>query len=165
VKRASAVGTSGVPIVLPTVEIRIDDAGFATVAIDKEPYEVPGTFRRDGVRRLVQDLANTHGPIRVVITESDGETYIDIETPREDASAPPPGPVYQPEPQSSTGPFSPGEDVLVAVVVDRRTPGSDGTVSLRIPPAITRRYGGAVYLIGHASHVVIPLTDVDQERL
>lgn len=164
-KRASAPDTSGVPIVLPTVEIRIDDAGSATVAIDKEPCEVPAPLHRDGVRRLVRELANTHGPIRVVITESDGETYIDIETPREDTSAPPLQPACQPAPPSSTGPFRPGEDVLVAVVVDRRTPGCSGTASLRIPPMIAQRYGGDVYLIGQTSHVVIPFTDVDQDGL
>lgn len=162
-KRASTVDASGVPVVLPTVEIRIDDADSVSVTIDREPYEVPGTLRRDGVRRLVQDLANACGPIRVVIVEADGEAYIDIETPREDASDPSPRPVEQPARHRSAGLFQPGEDVLVAVVVDRRTPGSNGHVSLNVPAMIAQRYGGAVYLIGQASRAVVPLTEVVKE--
>ncbi|MFE4001480.1 hypothetical protein ACFX43_22125 [Nocardioides sp. YIM B13467] len=161
---ASAVDARGVPLILPAVEIRINAEGAATVTIDNEPYEVPATLRRDGVRQLVQHLANDYGPIRVVIIEADGEEYVDIEAPREVASDPPrpvdPPPVLQ----HSQGPFHPDEDVLVAVIVDRRTPEPDGTVPLRVPPAIEQRYGGAVYLIGQTSQVVVPLTEGGMEH-
>lgn len=162
-KRASNLDAFGVPIVLPTVEIRIDAEGSATVTIDKEPYEAPRNLRRDGVRPLVQDLANDYGPIRVVIVEDDGETYVDIETPREDASDPPLRPADEPAPRHPRGPFRPDEDVLVAVVVGRRTSKPNGGVSVRMPPVIAQRYGSGVYLLGQTSHAVVPLTEVEGE--
>lgn len=162
-KHTSAVDARGVPLILPAVEISIDADGSAAVTIDKEPYEVSATLRRDGVRQLVQNLANDYGPIRVAIIEAGGEEYVDIETPREVASDPL-RPVAPPVQQQSQGPFRPDEDVLVAVIVDRRTPEPDGTVPLRVPPAIAQRYGGAVYLIGQTSQVIVPLTEVKAEH-
>lgn len=160
-KRAPAANASSVPIVLPVVEIRIDAAGSVSVTIDAEPYEVDPTLGRDGVRLLVQDLANTYGPIRVVIVEANGESYVDIETPRDDV--PTPGPADLSALQPADGPFRPGEDVLAAVVVDGRKAGSSGKVSLRVPPAIADRYGSDVYLIGRTSRVVVHLTDLEHE--
>lgn len=164
VKHTSAVDARGVPLVLPAVEIRIDADGAATVTIDKEPYEAAASLRRDGIRRLVQDLANHYGPIRVVIVEADGEEYVDIETPRELASDPRWRVDLPPAQQDSQGPFHPDEDVLIAVIVGRRAPKPDGTAPLRVPPAIAQRYGDAVYLIGQASQVIVPLTEVEAEH-
>ncbi|MFI5623506.1 hypothetical protein ACIA03_08580 [Nocardioides sp. NPDC051685] len=160
-KRASNLDASGVPIFLPTVEIRIDTEGVAAVTIDEEPFELSTRLRRGGVRSLVQDLADRYGPIRVVIVEADGETYVDIETPREDTANPLPRPRGESASQRTKGPFQPDEDVLVAVVVDRRTSGPNGSVALRVPPVITQRYGGAVYLLGRTSHAVVPLTEAE----
>lgn len=158
-KRASTVEAPSVPIVMPTVDIRIDESGSVTVTIDTEPYEVESTLGRGDVRRLVQELANTYGPIRVVIVEADGEAYVDIETPR--GSAHSPGPDSPSASRPSSGPFRPSEVVLAAVVVDKRTAGSSGNVSLQVPPAIAQRYGGAVYLIGQTSRVVLQLSEID----
>ena len=52
------------------------------------PSTVPAGFRRDQIPGLLQDLTRDIGPIRVEITESNGEKYIDIQTPNDHNSAP-----------------------------------------------------------------------------
>lgn len=152
--------STGVPIALPTVRIQIDADGALTVTIDKEPYAVPPGFRRDQVRGLLRDLAGRLGPLRVEITESNGEKYIDIQTPGDYA---PPDPASDlPAAHGILGRFDAGEDVLVAVVVARRTAESDGTVAMRMPPAFLHRYGDDVLLIGRDTKVSATLADGDE---
>lgn len=140
--------TTGVPIALPVVRIQIDADGAPTVTVDREPYAVPSWFRRDDVRGLVRDLAGDLGPIRVEITESNGEKYVDLLTPGDQDTAPPDAALSQPAAHGVRGRFESGENVLIAVVVARRTAESDGTVAVRLPPAFLQRYGDDVLLLG-----------------
>lgn len=146
------------PVALPVVRIRIDETGAAAVTVDHEPYDTPTEFGRGDVRRLVQDLAEQHGPIRVEISEADGETYVDIEAPRDQHPAPSDD---ESSDLASTrrGRFSPGEAVLVAVVVGRSTAGFRGEVILNLPPGLLLRHRDDLMLIGEASHNVEVLTD------
>ncbi|MER6936257.1 hypothetical protein ABTX24_26320 [Nocardioides sp. NPDC127514] len=140
--------STGVPIALPTVRIEVDAGGALTVTIDKVPYAVAPNFGRDHVRGLLRDLVSDLGPIRAEITESNGEKYIDILTPGDRSSAPPDPAPDRPTAHRIRGHFDAGEDVLVAVVVGRRTAERDGTVAVRMPPALVQRYGDDVLLIG-----------------
>lgn len=144
--------STGVPIALPTVRIQVDADGAITVTVDKEPYAIPLGFGRDQVQGLLQDLADDLGPIRVEITESNGEKYIDIQTPGDPDPATPDPSLDRPA-AHGVGRFDAGEDVLVAVVVARRTAETDGAVAVRLPPAFLQRYGDAVILIGRDTKV------------
>lgn len=148
-----------VPIALPTVRIEVDADGALTVTIDKEPCAIPPGFDRDHVRGLLRDLARDLGPIRVEITESNGEKYIDIQVPGDHDPAPPAPAPSRPASHGIRGRFDAGEDVLVAVVVARRTAETDGTVPMRMPPAFLQRYGNDVLLIGRDTKVSAALAD------
>lgn len=142
-----------VPIALPTVRILVDAADALTVTVDKELYPVPPEFGRDHVRELLRDLAGDLGPIRVEITESNGEKYIDIQTPGDHIPASPVPAPERPVAHGVRGRFDAGEDVLVVVVVARRTAEIDGTIAMRMPPAFLQRYGEDVLLIGRNTKV------------
>lgn len=150
---------TGVPIVLPTVRIQVGADGVLTVTVDKEPYALSPGFSRDQVRRLLQDLADELGPIRVEITEANGEKYVDIQTPRDQDPAPPEPTPGLPATYGIGGHFDSGEGVLVVVVVARRTADVDGTVAVRLPPAFLQRYGDNVLLIGQTTKAPAALTD------
>ena len=148
-----------VPIVLPTVQIQVGTDGALAVMVDNEPYALSPGFSRDQVRGLLQDLADDLGPIRVEITESNGERYVDIQTPGDRDPAHPepmPGP---PAPSGIGGQFNSREGVLVAVVVARRAADADGTVAVRLPPAFLQRYGDSVLLIRQTTLTQAALAD------
>lgn len=150
---------TGVPIALPLVRVQVSANEALTVSVDKEPYAVPPGFGRDHVRQLLEDLADELGPIRVEITESNGEQYIDIQTPSDDDPTRPPtsaAPTH-----GSRGRFAAGEDVLVTVVVARRTADADGTVAMCLPPSFVERYGDDLILIGQATKAAAVITDGD----
>lgn len=145
-----------VPIALPVVRISIEETGTIGVTVDKEPYATPAGFERRHVRPLVQELADQLGPIRVELREAAGETYVDIETPR-DRSAPEVG-------EERSGAFSPGEHVIVAVIVGRHTADENGEVRVNLPPILRQRYGTALVLFGDSSRVMVPAADLDLRR-
>lgn len=146
------------PIALPTVRIHVNADGAPTVTVDKEPYTLSPSFGRDQVRGLLQDLADELGPIRVKITESDGEKYIDIQTPSDPDPTPRQAARTRPETPRIRGRFDSEEGVMVAVVVARRTAQTDGTVTVRLPPAFLQRYGDDVVLIGQTTKTSATLT-------
>jgi hypothetical protein len=123
----------------------------------KEPYALSPGFSRDQVRGLLQDLADELGPIRVEIAESNGEKYVDIQTPGDRDPAPPEPNPGLPATYGIGGHFDSGEGVLVAVVVARRTAEADGTVVVRLPPAFLQRYGDDILLIGRTTKAPAPL--------
>lgn len=140
-----------VPLALPTIRVHVSADEALTVSVDKQPYALPPGFGRDQVRGFLEDLAGELGPIRVEITESNGERYIDIQTPNDHHPMPPePGPA-RPATHGIRGRFDAGEDVLVTVVVARRTAEADGTVAVRLPPAFVQRYGDNLVLVGQAT--------------
>lgn len=149
---------SRVPIALPVVRIRFDDAGAGAVTVDKEPYPTPAGFGRGDVHRFVQALADQFGPIRVELSEADGETYIDIETPRDQQSPSAAKETTLPTP-SAGGRFAPGEPVSIAVVVGRSEADDHGEVRLNLPAGLLLRYGDDVILIGEDSRRVVGVAD------
>jgi len=154
-----------VPIALPTVHIQVDSDGALAVTLDKEPYAVPPGFHRDRVRQFLHELAGKLGPIRVEITESNGERYVDIATPYDDG----PKPAGQQPAQSKTPEtvalFRAGEEVMIAVSVARRTADPDGNVAFRLPPSFVQRYGDALVLVGQTSQVSATFNDLYQGEL
>ena len=150
---------SGVPIALPTVRIYVNADGALTVTLDKAPYALSPNFCRDQVPGLLQDLADELGPIRVEITESDGGKYIDIRTPSDPDPTSRQAGHLRPETPRIRGRFDAGEGVMVAVVVARRTAETDGTVTVRLPPAFLQRYGDDVVLIGQTTQTSAPITE------
>lgn len=157
----TSLSAAGIPIALSTVRVQIGADGTLDVTVDDEAYATPLGCQRSHLRTLLQDLARELGPIRVEIIEANGDIYVDIETPRDDDGPDTSGTPVERPPQRARGPFQAGEDVLIAVVIDRREPDADGSASLRLPPAITHRYGTDVYLIGRISHRVVPLIEVE----
>lgn len=145
-------------VVLPVVRILIDETGAAAVTIDQEPHDTPTGFGRGDVRRLVQDLADQLGPIRVEISEADGEMYVDIETPRNQHPSPP-GNEGTDLASTRRGQFSSGEAVHVAVVVGRSTADDRGEVILNLPPGLLLRHRDGLMLIGEVSHTIEVRTD------
>ena len=77
--------SSAVPIVLPVVEVTVDEHGQLRVSLDKEPYEVPGNVIPSGRAALGRVFAeittSLDSPIRVTIREADGSLFTDILTP------------------------------------------------------------------------------------
>jgi len=60
--------TLRVPVVMPLVEVVINEDGILTVTLDREPYSADGALRRDDLRRVLVGIANDLGtPIRVEV--------------------------------------------------------------------------------------------------
>lgn len=71
-----------VPVVMPLVEVTIDEGGYLAVTLDREPYSADGARRRDDLKRVVDDITADLGtPVRVEVREADGSTFTDIVTP------------------------------------------------------------------------------------
>lgn len=156
---------TAVPIVLPNVEVTIDEHGELRVSLDKEPYEIPGNVIPSGraaLGRVLAEITTSLGsPIRVTIREADGSLFTDILTP--------PAQVSMPEQRSdqalhsvagarSVGlvmdGFTTGEPVAVAVIVMETLADASGGVQLRLPATVLSKYPGQLVVLGRTSGVV-----------
>lgn len=147
-----------VPVVMPLVEVTVDQEGRLDVLLEREPYTADGAIQRADLEQVLASIANDLGtPVRVEVREADGVTFTDIVTPSGSAGRPleliPGAPTVVGE-VAGTG-FAPCEDVAVAVVVAHQVAGSDGTARLRLPPALLAAHPGLVILIGQTSGTVI----------
>lgn len=150
--------TVRVPVVLPLVEVDVDDQGYLTVTLDREPYSADQSLTRTHLKRLVDDIAaDLDTPVRVEVREADQSIFTDIVTPGR-----PQAQVVAPERRatSSVGEvagdgFLPNEEIAVAVVVARQAANSDGTARLRLPPALLEAHPGLVVLMGKKSGTVM----------
>ena len=115
--------TVRVPVVMPLVEVDVDDQGYLTVTLDREPYSADRSLTRNDLKRVLDDIAaDLDTPVRVEVREADHSSFTDIVTPRRPrvqvvASAR--------KATSSVGEvagdgFLPNEEVAVAVVVAHR---------------------------------------------
>lgn len=139
-----------VPLALPVVEIRVTEHDELTITVDRESYAPNLASRgRRAVHDIVRELAHNLGPIRVELTEADGTTYTDIETPAgiNDSQT-------EPEDRRADGAFQPGEEVMIVVVVGRRTASAEGNAPFRLPPALLVRDGVDIRLVGCTSGAV-----------
>lgn len=161
--------TVRVPVVMPLVEVTVDDHGVLSVMLDHEPYSADGELRRADLEQVLHDIAtDLDTPIRVEIHETDADTFTDIVLPtdsrsngqatstattRDEPAAPP----------SSRGPgramaadgFLPDEEIVVAVIVANRVAASDGSSTLRLPPALLESHAGKVMFFGRTSGTVV----------
>lgn len=149
--------TMRVPVVMPLVEVTVDEEGILAVLLDREPYSADGALQRDGLERLLDGIATELGtPIRVEVREADDSTFTDIVTP----DRPKPRMTKSAEhPATAIGEvggrgFLPNEEVAVAVVVARQFAGTDGTARLRLPPVLLEAHPGLVVLMGQTSGTV-----------
>jgi hypothetical protein len=77
----STIASSAIPVVLPLLDVLISEDGTACVAVDHVPYDAPGAVERDGIHRVVNEIAADRGPVRVRVTESDGSVFTDVVLP------------------------------------------------------------------------------------
>jgi len=154
-----------VPVLMPLVEVTVDEAGCLDVLLEREPYTADGPLERGDLQRLVGGIADDLGtPVRVEVREANGTGFTDIVTPSESdelpAGAPEAPQVHQLRAPLVTGVvagvgFTPDESVAVAVVVAHQVASNDGSARLRLPPALLTAHPGLVVLIGESSGTVI----------
>lgn len=148
--------TLRVPVVMPLVEVDVDENGLLTVTLDREPYSADGALQREDLRRTLTDIAaDLRTPIRVEVCEADGATFTDIITPKHlDAD---PAPTARRVLASAFGissdGFTAGEEVEVCIVVARQVAADDGSTQLRLPPALLASHPDVV-LVGRTSGAV-----------
>lgn len=145
-----------VPVVMPLVEVEVDEPGYLSVRLDREPYSADGALSRGDLRRVLDDIATDLGTaIRVEVHEADGSNFTDIITPGQ--SVPSPDRVARSALASAFGiaadGFTAGEAVEVCVVIARQVADDDGTARLRLPPALLEAHPRVV-LLGRTSGVV-----------
>lgn len=153
--RGNAPRSRRVPVVLPLVEVDVDETGMIQVHLDREPYRSSEALYREDLSNVLNAITIDLGtPARVEIREPDGSTFTDIVTP---APAVPESqsevtPEFRPEPFN--GGFIPGEKIAVAVVVAHQLATADGTAQLRLPAALIADRPSVV-LFGRSSGTLI----------
>ena len=153
-----------VPVVMPLVEVEVDEKGFLTVKLDHETYSAEGSLTRDDLQRVLDEVAADLGTaVRVEVHEADGNTFTDIVTP-----ARPRLRTVRPVLESAAtvgevtgGGFQAGEEVAVAVVVAHQVANTDGTARLCLPPALLEAHPGLVVFMGKRSGTVIVSASAD----
>lgn len=147
-----------VPVVMPLVEVTVDQEGYLNVLLEREPYAAEGALQRADLEQVLDDIAADLGtPVRVEVHEADGVTFTDIVTP----SVPAGRSVGRIKAATTsvgevTGDgFTPNEEVAVAVVVAHQVASTDGTARLRLPPALLAAHPGLVVLMGQTSGTVM----------
>lgn len=147
-----------VPVVMPLVEVTVDQKGHLAVSLDREPYSADGALRREDLQRVLDDITADLGtPVRVEVHEADDSTFTDIVTPGRPRLH-----VVEPVKQAPVtvgevagDGFLPNEDVAVAVVVAHQTASREGTTRLRLPPALLEAHPGLLVLMGKKSGTVM----------
>ncbi|MBJ7353968.1 MAG: hypothetical protein JHC98_04010 [Thermoleophilaceae bacterium] len=147
-----------VPVVMPLVEVEVDEKGFLNVTLDREPYSADGSLTREDLKRALDDIAADLGTaVRVEVLEADRSTFTDIVTPERRKLR-----MLKPacEAMTSIGEvagegFLPNEEVAVAVVVAHQVASTDGTARLRLPPALLEAHPGLVVFMGRKSGTVM----------
>jgi len=153
-----------VPVVMPLVEVDVDEDGYLTITLDREPYSADGSLTRDDLKRVLDDIAADLGTaIRVEVREADRSTFTDIVTPERPKLA-----MVKPMREATTPigvvageGFLAGEEVAVAVVVAHQVASTDGIARLRLPHALLEMHPGLVVFMGKKSGTVIVSASVD----
>lgn len=141
-------GTLKVPVVMPLIEVMIDDDGYLDIRLDREPCAPERAVTRRELGSIVESISNDLGaPVRVEVHESDGTAYTDIVTPDGHANE---QTAADQVPEASPAAFLPDEDVSVAVILSRHQRGDDSLES-RLPPALLAAHRGNVVLLGRTS--------------
>ena len=151
--------TATVPVVMPLVNVRINEDGTAYVTVDQVPYDSAAAVDRDGVQRVVNEIAADRGPVRVRLTEVDESVFTDVVLP---ASAPDAAQApAQPRSGLAGEGFLPDEPVDVAVIVAPRTADANSRshVAHATSAAGTARREGRPpgTHFGHSRHLRVPM--------
>ncbi|WP_141013686.1 hypothetical protein [Nocardioides sambongensis] len=157
-----------VPVVLPLIEVTVDEEGHANLTLDGQPYGDATDLDRSGIQQVVGDIAADHGPVRVHVTENDGTEFTDILLPHppdpsgentdtqdvdeEDHAPGPTPPTGQALAAGITGSgLLPEEEVHLALVIATDTADCDGSVQMRLPASVLTRPDAHLLLVGTTS--------------
>lgn len=147
-----------VPVVLPLVQVTIDNKGRLDVVADRAPYDADGPLTRNDLRRVLDKITRELGsPVRVEVHEPDGSVFTDIVTADPQRDKPPrvvPSTVTSSPNEVAGDGFVPDEEVAVAVVVAHQVAHADGTARLRLPAALLANRPGVVVLLGRTSGTI-----------
>ena len=139
-----------VPVVLPQINVTVDEHGSLNVRVDAEPYQPGEKLQRADLERVVTNIATDLGSaVRVDVREHDGTVFTDIITP---PAAPPVDATESQAPTAAvdaltrTG-FAPRQRVAVAVIVAHQVADTSGTVRLRLPPSLLAAYGSKIVVV------------------
>lgn len=149
--RRGAAPPLQVPVVLPQIDVTVDEHGRLDVRLDREPYSADTNLGRADLRRVVEDIARHVGtPVRVDVREADGSVFSDFVSPPAPDAAP--AAVAAPSVAAPVGRvcgagFVPGERVVVAVVVAEVVADGTGTARLRLPPALLSSHGDQLIVV------------------
>lgn len=147
-----------VPVVMPLVEVDVDEDGYLSVMLDHEPYSADGALTRNDLKQVLNEIAADLGTaVRVEVREADKSAFTDIVTPERPKLA-----AVKPMRQATTTigevtgrGFLAGEEVAVAVIVAHQVATTDGTARLRLPPAVLEAHPGLVVFLGQRSGTVM----------
>ena len=149
--------TVRVPVVMPLVEVNVDEQGYLSVTLDREPYSADRSLTRDDLKRVLDDIAGDLGTaVRVEVREADESTFTDIVTPGYRR--------LQVIPAGARGHYLGRRGGRRRVSAQRGGRGrrrgrasgrdTDGTARLRLPPALLEAHPGLVVLLGKESGTV-----------
>lgn len=147
-----------VPVVMPLVEVTVDQKGYLTITLDRESYSADGALQRDNLKHVIDKIAaDLSTAVRVEVREADQSTFTDIVTPDR-----PKLHTVKPTRNAATAVgevagdgFLPNEEIAVAVVVAHQVASTAGTARLRLPPALLEAHQGLVVLMGKKSGTVM----------
>jgi hypothetical protein len=148
-----------VPVVLPLVEVHIQEDGHLDVYVDHDLHETSAPLTRDDLPSVLGEITSRlAAPVRVEVHEADGNVFTDIALPNSvkrarPAAAEPTRFELSPGEIGGVG-FAPDEEVAVAVVVAHQAAGPDGSARLRLPPALLADRPGLVVLLGRTSGTI-----------
>jgi len=143
-----------IPVVLPVVHVRVDEAGLLKIDVDGQCYADNRALRRHDLHTALDEITSERqSPVRVEVVECDGSAYADIATPaaepRDEASrrAPTAAPSMPSMPGVSASGFHPGEHVALAYVLVHATADDAGNAVVHLPPsAMSGRHSVMVFL-------------------
>ena len=147
-----------VPVVMPLVEVTVDQEGYLTITLDREPYSADGALQRDDLKHVIDKIAaDLSTAVRVEVHEADQSTFTDIVTPDRPKlrTVKPTRKGAATVGEVAGDGFLPNEEVAVAVVVAHQIASTHGTARLRLPPALLEAHPGLVVLIGKKSGTVM----------
>jgi hypothetical protein len=158
------VSRRDVPVTLPRAHFEVDGDGHLSVTVDGRPWRPPaddptkpanlGTVRlgRSDVLWARQQIANELGtPVLVEIVDT-GKPYSDVIDPDGYRTTEPPE--TRAASEAPDGPYTPGEPLVISVVIGHTHADERGRVRYRLPSALGDR---AVQVHGKTSGTTLPL--------
>lgn len=151
-----------VPVTLPRARFEVDSNGHLAVQVDGQPWQPPTgdataagpgvPLGRSDVPWVKQQIADDLGTPVLVVVVDDGQSYSDFVDPDGYQLADPGRPELPAA--TDTGRYTPGEPVVISVVVDRVRADEHGNVRYRLPAALGDR---DVVVHGETSGTTLPL--------